>query len=156
VKNNSWILIVFGLLTVVIAGFLLFRNNAMVEPVSNTSMEVTPTDSENTPTIELSDEEMLQASIKQAIVDKHDSDPEELSVTVREINGDYATGGAGPVTPGPGGGVWFAAQVDGEWELVWDGNGAIYCQDLEAYPDFPSSMIGECYDQETGQMVERE
>ena len=52
-------------------------------------------------------------------------------------------------------GIWFAAKVGGVWELVWDGNGSIYCSDLVNYPDYPIDMIPECYDEIEGKIVNR-
>jgi hypothetical protein len=41
--------------------------------------------------------------------------------------------------------MWFAALVDGEWRIVWDGNGVIDCPSVDPYPDFPASMIPACF-----------
>ncbi|MBU0646396.1 protease inhibitor I42 family protein [Patescibacteria group bacterium] len=43
------------------------------------------------------------------------------------------------------GGIFLAAKVDGEWVLVFDGNGAISCELVEGY-GFPSEMIKDCSD----------
>ena len=54
-----------------------------------------------------------------------------------------------------GGGRWFAAKVNGLWKLVWDGNGIIKCSDLADYPEFPVSMIPECFDEASDKLVKR-
>lgn len=109
-----------------------------------------------TPTIELAletktDEEL----IKEALIAKHDWDPAEISITISQNDGKYATGGAGSVTPGPGGGIWFATKIEGNWQIVWDGNGMASCDDLAPYPDFPATLIPQCYDSITGELVTR-
>lgn len=43
------------------------------------------------------------------------------------------------------GGIFLAAKVDGEWALVFDGNGAISCELVEGY-GFPSEMVQDCSD----------
>lgn len=93
--------------------------------------------------------------IKSALVAKHNWDSEEVEVTVVENTGEYASGGAKFINSEAGGGMWFAAMVEGEWQIVWDGNGTIMCEDLTEYPDFPVDMIPECYDSETGEMLSR-
>lgn len=95
----------------------------------------------------------LELAIKNQLIAKHGSSVEALDISVSKVEGAYATGGAGK--EGLGGGMWFAAQVDGLWKLVWDGNGIISCADLESYPDFPTTMIPECFDPIGGEMVER-
>jgi len=102
-----------------------------------------------------SEEEILAESVKEAIVDRRGGDPNDLEVTVDTIDGDYASGGARNVGAVAGGGMWFAAKVDGKWELVWDGNGTIMCSDLKNYPNFPGRMIPECYDEEAGKLIAR-
>lgn len=97
----------------------------------------------------------ISEQIEQAIIEKR-GDYGGLEISVSEVVDDtYAKGGAMPEGGGPGGGMWFAKLVDGEWELVWDGNGAIYCSDLEGYEDFPSRLIPECYDENSMNTVTR-
>lgn len=99
--------------------------------------------------------EALKTAIRDAVAAQTKTPPEEISVTVSKISGDFASGGVGPVTPGPGGGMWFAARTNGTWKLVWGGNGMISCADLADYPNYPTDMIPECYDLKTGSMVKR-
>ncbi|MDP3987761.1 MAG: hypothetical protein Q8P80_01315 [Candidatus Levybacteria bacterium] len=111
--------------------------------VSQTAVSPTPTVNETS---------LLKTVIKQTLAAKHGSDANTLNISVSKIQGDYAQGGA---TEQGGGGMWFAAKVNGSWKLVWDGNGVILCSDLTAYPNFPTDMIPECYDQTTQKIVKR-
>lgn len=43
------------------------------------------------------------------------------------------------------GGIFLAAKVDGQWKLVFDGNGVIDCKLVNQY-NFPSDMISDCAD----------
>jgi len=52
-----------------------------------------------------------------------------------------------------GGGYWFGAFTTDGWVIAADGNGSIFCEDIDPY-NFPAEMIAECID-ESGQIVER-
>ena len=43
------------------------------------------------------------------------------------------------------GGMFLAAKIDGEWRLIYDGNGVIKCSLVNKY-NFPSDMITDCAD----------
>lgn len=96
-----------------------------------------------------------QEQIKEALVEKNDWNLEDIEVSIIENDGIYAKGMVGSVGGGPGGGIWFAVNEVGTWEIVWDGNGIIMCEDLVEYPDFPSDMIPECYNSSTDEMITR-
>ena len=57
-------------------------------------------------------------------------------ITAQTVEGNYAKGSVRETTAQAGGGVWFAAKVDGIWRLVADGNGVIVCDELVSYPNF--------------------
>ncbi len=94
----------------------------------------------------------LQTAIIEELVKEHGEGFRQMNVTVSTIEGNFAKGGA---SGEGGGGMWLAAKVDGEWQLVWDGNGVIYCEDLAPYPDFPTSFVPECWNQATDSLVTR-
>lgn len=102
------------------------------------------------------DTAVITGEISQALIAKHGQSAGNLEVTVTRVDGDYAQGGARPATGDAGGGMWFAAKTETGWNLVWDGNGIIRCQDLTDYPEFPEDMIPECFDDQTGSMVTRQ
>ena len=108
-----------------------------------------PTATVTPPMDELS---IIKAAIKKAIVAKHGESANELNISVSKIVGRFSQGGA---SGEGGGGMWFAAKVGDEWKLVWDGNGVILCDDLKNYPDFPASLIPECYDQKADKLISR-
>lgn len=174
-KSSKWIVaaIVVSVAAIGTAGYLLYNNLAgktqntqnTVEPLSipttittppvEPSPTLTPTSipvstPTSTPTVD--EASLLKTVIKEALVAKLGSDANSLDITVSQINGNYAKGGA---SAEGGGGMWFAAKVNGIWKLVWDGNGVILCSDLTSYPDFPSSMIPECWNEATQKTVQR-
>jgi hypothetical protein len=105
---------------------------------------------------ELGDEsvnkDVIADAIREQVIAKHGSDAAKLNITVAKVSGDYAQGGA---SGEGGGGMWFAAKVNGLWKLVWDGNGIITCDSIANFPDFPSEMIPECFNEKTDKMIIR-
>lgn len=91
-------------------------------------------------------EENLLKIIKELLIAKHGANANSLNVTVSGNSGVYAKGGA---SGEGGGGIWFAAKVNNEWKLIWDGNGIILCSDIDKYPDFPTEFLSECFDDKT-------
>jgi hypothetical protein len=93
------------------------------------------------------------ALIRAALFEKNNW-KEDVSVKfkLQTNDGKYASGSVGG---GGGGGYVFAAKVNGEWEIVADGNGVILCSGLVKYPDYPRTLIPECYDSTTGKTVKR-
>ena len=72
------------------------------------------------------------------------ADASAVTYSVSQIQGNYARG---MVSATAGGAGWFAAKVNGTWKLVFIGNGTVQCSQLADYPDFPNTMIPECWDE---------
>ena len=113
---------------------------------------VTP--SENlTPAPTADETSQIKAEIKNDLVAEHGSDANSLVVTVSKVEGDYAMGDA---SAQGGGGLWYAAKAaGGSWKLVWDGNGEILCSTVASYPNFPTDMMPQCWDDKTMNPVKR-
>ena len=157
-KNGSVNFVTLLLAAIIVAGgfyFLVYQPRHQLTPVSisPTSEMVTPTTGVNTtPTSTVDETAAVITAVKAAIVKEHGADANGLTYTVSKIDGNYAQGAASAQA---GGGMWFAAKVNGTWQLVWDGNGEILCSDVAPYPDFPKTMIPECYNDKTNTMVTR-
>jgi len=128
-----------------------------------TTEAVTPEPAEETPIPEAAMEPEAEATpdktdeelIKEAFIREHpDWDLTQMDFTVRENTGEFATGSVGPKGGGPGGGMFFAANTTAGWVIAWDGNGTIECSDIEPY-SFPTSMIPECYNSLTQEVMVR-
>lgn len=104
------------------------------------------------PSLAADESSSLIPIIKQALVAKHGNTANELNITVSQIQGTYAKGMASATG---GGGLWFAAKVNGNWTLVWDGNGIIECATVKGYPEFPKAMIPSCFDTVKNDIVTR-
>lgn len=142
--------------------FLIFKpNHTAVMPVvpasaTPTAAAVTTTPAGNvataaaTPSVD--ENAIIIAAVKKGLVAEHGSDAATMTITVSGVSGGYAKGMA---SAQGGGGMWFAAKVNGAWTLVWDGNGTISCSVLTPYPNFPKTMIAECYDDAAKNTVTR-
>jgi hypothetical protein len=127
--------------------------------VSVTSQEVMPT-STPSPTssaqatmsaTQTADENIsIVSAVQAALIAEHGPDAKSLNITISKVEGNYAEGDA---SAQGGGGMWYAAEVNGVWKLVWDGNGSIMCSSLTPYPDFPKDMISECWDASNNAVV---
>lgn len=102
--------------------------------------------------IKADDNQIIIAAVKQALIAKHGSDFSDLNYSIKKVEGNYASG---MVNGSGGGGMWFAAKVNGTWMIVSDGNGVTMCSDLAPYPAFPKGMIPECWDTSTNKNVIR-
>jgi hypothetical protein len=167
IKKNS-LLLILAAFVVIMGSYLIISSQSLpktVEPEDGVNEELVE-DTEVTPETddqlaEFSPEEVdikedLITAVKEGVAAKHGTSPENYEVTIGLMAGNYARGGIKEVESGQAGGAgWYAARVDREWELVWDGNGTISCSDLKDYPEFPAQLIPECYDEDTGEMVAR-
>ncbi len=93
--------------------------------------------------------EKYQRDVSTVYVDIIQSTPNHISGSVQFIEPDEEQ-----PTPGNVGAFLAAKDENGEWALVFDGNGVIYCADIEPY-DFPVEMVPQCYDEPSGQIIER-
>jgi hypothetical protein len=137
---------------VAVGGFLLGQRNDVSQKQTS---EIVPTVSVTitlAPTSAVDEAATIIMAIKNALIAEHGSQASSLNVTVSKVEGDFASGAA---SEQGGGGMWFAARVGGVWQLVTDGNGITLCSSLSAYPNFPTKMIPECFDDKTQNIVKR-
>jgi hypothetical protein len=153
------IIVILAIVLAGIGGFLMGqKNNQQKNEIPSQNVQITSAPTQNTsietstpiPTID--EESVLKQAIKNGLIAKHGNQAGSMTITVSKIKGDYASGGA---TEQGGGGMWFAAKVNGEWKLVWDGNGTISCSIFTTYPDYPTDMIPECWDDKAQQSIKR-
>ena len=84
--------------------------------------------------------------IREALAIKHNKKVSQTEITITQETENHARGN---VVFQPGGsensGMFLAAKINNEWQIVFDGNGSIACEDLEDY-SFPETMIENvCY-----------
>jgi len=74
--------------------------------------------------------------------EKYPENTASISVDVTQQTADHARGSVS-FAEGMAGGNWLAARVEGRWQLVFDGNGAIPCS-LRTDYGFPDDMLSDC------------
>lgn len=116
---------------------------------SSSSSDLAASDSAS---LDDSDKESILEAVKLALVEKNGPSFLQMDYKISKLEGDYASG---MVNGDGGGGMWFAARVNNKWKVVADGNGVTLCSQLEPYPDFPKSMIPECWDDINAKLIKR-
>lgn len=99
-------------------------------------------------------QDTMLKSVAEALSKKYHKPADSYIVTLSTKSGNYAKGSV-TVMGEQGGGLWFAANVYGVWQLVYDGNGIVTCSNLTAYPDFPSTLIPQCFDEGSNTLKKR-
>jgi hypothetical protein len=128
------------------------RGKAPQAPQENQVVtETTPT---NTPEPTPDEKAALTLAIRQGLVAEHGGAADRFNITVSKIEGVYARGGV-TETSAVGGAMWLSVKVNGSWRLVWDGNGTISCDLIVTYPEFPKTMVPECWNEKTSKNVVR-
>lgn len=111
-------------------------------------------DKKKQPSVNESTKQSIEVLIKQAFKEKYpDWEIEKVKVQVGNSTDDYASGGVS-FEDEIGGGWWLAAKVGQKWEIAADGNGTVSCADIDPY-GFPVDMAPYCFDEEIGQMIDR-
>lgn len=134
------LLVIIGLFAVFLFRFTGKGNNSHV---------ISPT-----PTVTPASQETVLHAVTGEFSKKYNKPLSDFIIAVNTDMGNYAKGSVSLKGEG-GGGLWFAAKVNNRWRLVYDGNGIIPCSDLKQYPDFPSSLIPQCFDDEKNVLIER-
>lgn len=136
-------MLILVLLLIFYSGWYFFQIRTTTDPTQATNIPTTT-----------STEISIIYQITQALSAKNSWDASELEVTISSIEGEFAKGTV-KLTDGMGGGLWFAAQENGVWNIVYDGNGIITCDQLANYQNFPTSLIPSCYDKQTETLIAR-
>jgi len=105
--------------------------------------------------ISSTEETMIKETIKNGVIAKIGIGAGNVIVQISSAEENYAKGSFVLPNKNPEGAIWFAAKINGMWELVWGGNGTILCSDLLKYPDFPNKYIPECYNDKLAQLIKR-
>lgn len=98
-------------------------------------------------------EEEIKTELKKLFAIKYDKEIEDVNVTISQRKGDYIVGGvkfAGEMA----GGYLLGAKVNGEWKIIFDGNGTIPCSSVDEV-NFPSDLVTECWDIVNMESVDR-
>lgn len=153
--NTTW----WGVLTVaaiVIVGVWLYAaSNADVGPIGGDTDEHGcliaagySWDEDQQACVRPWEEEMkaeAAASLQTQLANKYSHDLSAVVVTINKIDGDYVSGGVNfnSGQPSSGGSV-LAYRNDGEWVIVYDGNGSVNCVELRGL-GFPETVLQPSY-----------
>ncbi|MBU4351338.1 hypothetical protein L6250_02625 [Candidatus Parcubacteria bacterium] len=92
--------------------------------------------------------------IKELFAVKYNKEISEITI---EINKETEANIVGLVQFSPAGpensGTFLAAKVDNNWKLIYDGQGAVPCLDIEPY-NFPVDQVLECINLD-GDLIQR-
>lgn len=145
------ILVVFLIILAFVGGYFLSQNynfkletkNPSPTPTVEETVTIPTSMVQISPTLKLieNDEEMIKA----ALVKKHGWNSDDIIVTVSKNNGQFARGGVTEKSSEVGGGMFLAKKTNGQWEIVFDGNGVPDCSKLKITYLFPKEiLVGVC------------
>ncbi len=86
--------------------------------------------------------EDVEQILKQRFAEKYNKNVNEVELHINDQIPSFVKGGikfAGEIS----GAMFFAAEVGGEWVIVWDGNGVYECSLLQSY-NFPADWMEGC------------
>lgn len=81
-----------------------------------------------------------EEKIKQAILNKHGWNGDEVEITISKNDGTFARGGIKEKLA-VSGGMFLAKKVNSQWEVVFEGNGAPDCSLLKNTYQFPAEFL---------------
>lgn len=84
--------------------------------------------------------ENLEQEIQYLFMKKYNKDIEEIGIIITKQDGDYISGSV-QFEHEVSGGVFLAMKVGVFWELVYDGNGSIDCQQMRQEYGFPETIL---------------
>ncbi|NMC75855.1 MAG: hypothetical protein GYA60_00945 [Candidatus Methanofastidiosa archaeon] len=125
--------------------------NTEVSDINKDNLTVSPSPIPSEEPNKDSDQDIMD-SIKFIFSEKYGSESSKFVIKIKNNSDKYASGS---VNTDEGGGMWFAAKDSGEWKLLFDGNGIINCDKLVSYPDFPNTIIPQCWDTSSEKLVTR-
>lgn len=117
------------LVFLVAAGYFLTKNKPILVDQNQTP----------TPTIV---EENVEEEIQSLLAKKYYKSANDVTVTITKQDGNFVSGGVKFTSDGSGaGGALLARKVNDKWELVFDGNGGVDCNELRQKYGFPDTIL---------------
>ncbi|MFA5828855.1 MAG: hypothetical protein WC841_05880 [Candidatus Shapirobacteria bacterium] len=89
--------------------------------------------------IRIWEEDCGSASAIKTAIAKKDNITTDFTVTIKHENTKYASGGIS--FDGSGGGMFLAAKIGDEWQIIYSGNGSIDCVAIKNNYDFTPEML---------------
>jgi len=127
-----------------------FSASSSSSAAADSSSTSAPSASSTAP--EESDESVIE-TLKLLFAQKYEKRIDDIFVTISKREGDYLVGSVKFAGEEAGAHV-LAAKVNGSWKIIFDGNGMWTC-DIVDVVDFPSTLVPECLDENTMEVVNR-
>jgi len=121
-KNWTLIIVFVSLVIIIVAAFFLLseRERNVSDPLS-----------------------VVEQVVQEILARKYEKTLEETTVQVLKYTGNHATGSVRFGPPGMlgEGGAFLAAKLDSQWQVVYDGNGAVNCQKMKEEYGFSLEIL---------------
>jgi|GEM_PF-1984859 len=120
---------------------------------SSSSSAAADSPSTSEPSVPEESDESVIETLKLLFAQKYEKRIDDIFVTISKREGNYLVGGvkfAGEETEA----YILAAKVNESWKIIFDGNGMWTC-DIVDVVDFPSTLVSECLDENTMEVVNR-
>jgi hypothetical protein len=100
------------------------------------------------------EEPTVEDSIKELFSQKYDKPISEISINITAQDDTHAKGGVNFSPGGMGnGGLFLAVKENGQWKLIYDGNGSVNCPKIREYGFTQDLLEGVCDPLPTEMMV---
>lgn len=131
----------------IIAGYIIFSRQTKITPSADSPTPIPTQIVIEEPTKALTttapnSQTTILNQIQGELATKYQKEPNEVEVTLSSQDDTHAKGMVSFKSEA-GGGIWFATKINGDWTLVFDGNGIVSCQIANQY-DFSTEMIPGC------------
>ena len=82
-----------------------------------------------------------ELGMKTALAKKYNKTPDKVFIKISKETPQYASGSVKfDVNDGPGG-MFLATKISDKWEIVFDGNGAVNCEQIQSQYLFPVEIL---------------
>ena len=129
------------------------ESSAPAEESSVSSSAAADSSSTSAPSVPEESDESVIETLKLLFAQKYEKRIDDIFVTISKREGDYLVGSVKFAGEDAGAHV-LAAKVNGSWKIIFDGNGMWTC-DIVDVVDFPSTLVPECLDENTMEVVNR-
>lgn len=82
-----------------------------------------------------------EKAVQEFLANKYNKAISEVKVTIQKEAPGFAAGSVSFSQDGQGGGGMWLAVAGNQWDVVWDGNGAIDCNKMRQLYGFPDSIL---------------
>lgn len=93
---------------------------------------------------EKKDTDEIKDAIEQLFAEKYNKNISDISISLLQQDGRHARGSV-KFAPEGEGGLFLAVAIEDKWQLIFDGNGSVDCQEIMKYGFTEAMLTGICY-----------